>query len=147
MQTCKAEEWILVIANTGAKEPTDHKRLYWNYCQTQLIPHLIQEFKGSLAENPPVDALIANRDALKNMLVTLYHRILRPKQAQILKSSWRTSQNILKHHIYTVLPKPSSKKLKKPSPLSSPPLSRMLAVTPLDQNPALDATQSSIVVV
>lgn len=87
MQTCKTEEWILVIANTGAKEPTDYKRLYCNYGQIQLIPHLIQELKGSLAENPAVDALIANRDALKNMLVTLYHRIQRPKQAWILKSS------------------------------------------------------------
>ena len=90
---------------------------------------------------------IANRDALKNMLVTLYHGILRPKQDPILKSSSGTSQNILKHHIYTVLPKPSSKKLKKLSALSSPPPSRMMAFTPLDQNPALASTQSSILLV
>ena len=146
MQTCKTEEWILVIANTGAKEPTDHKRLYCNYSQIQLIPHLIQELKGSLAENPAVDALIANRDALKNMLVTLYHRIQRPKQARILKSSWRTSQNILKHHIYCAA-KTIQQKTEKTTYSFLTTTFRMLAVTPLDQNPALDATQSSIVVV
>ena len=46
IQTCKTEEWTLVIANS-AKEPTDHKILYCSYCQTQLIPCLIQEFKSS----------------------------------------------------------------------------------------------------
>ena len=65
LQTYKKEEWTLVIANTGAKEPANYQRLYCNYCQTHLIPHLMQEFKGSLDENPSVDSLIANWDALK----------------------------------------------------------------------------------
>ena len=33
--------------------------------RTNLIPRLIQEFKGSLGENPSVDSLIANWDTLK----------------------------------------------------------------------------------
>ena len=65
IQTYKKEEWTLVIANAGAKGPADYQRFYCNYCQTHLIPRLIQEFKGSLCENPSVDSLIANWEALK----------------------------------------------------------------------------------
>ena len=41
VQTYKKEEWTLVIANTGAKEPAGYKRLYCDSCQTLLIPCLI----------------------------------------------------------------------------------------------------------
>ena len=115
--------------------------------RTNLIPRLIQEFKGSLGENPSVDSLIANWDTPRSiwtMLVASYHGILRSKQDQMLASSSGTSQNILKHHIYTVTAKPSSKKLKRQSTLSSPPSpSKTLALA--GQHPVPASTQSSIV--
>ena len=149
IQTYKKEQWTLVIANTGAKEPADCQRLYCNYWQTHLIPCLIQEFKGSLGEihqwipSLQTGMLWKYLRSIWTMLVPSYHGILGPKQDWILTSSSGTSQNILKHHIYTVTAKPSSKKLKRQFTLSSPPpLSKTLALAPSDQNPAPTSIQS-----
>ena len=152
MQTYKKEEWTLVIANTGAKEPTDYQRLYCNYCQTHLIPRLIQEFKGSLGENPSVDSLIANWDALKIPEKYLdYVGCFLPwdPKTQAGPNARKFTRDQSEHpkisHIYTVTAKPSSKKLKRQFTLSSPPPpSKTMALAPPDQNPAPASTQSSI---
>ena len=106
IQTYKKEQWTLVIANIGAKDPADYQTLYCNYWQTHLIPCLIQEFKGSLGEThlwiPSLQTgmLWKYLRSIWTMLVPSYHGILGPKQDWILTSSSGTSQNILKHHIY-----------------------------------------------
>ena len=152
IQTYKKDEWTLVIANTGAKEPADYQRLYCNYCQTHLIPRLIQEFKGSLGENPSVDSLIANWDALKIPKKYLdYVGCFLPwdPKTQAGPNAHKLIRDQPEHpktsHIYTVTAKPSSKKLKMQFTLSSPaPPSKTMALAPPDQNPAPASTQSSI---
>ena len=152
-ETYKKEEWTLEIASTGAKEPTDYQRLYCNYCQTHLIPRLTQEFKGSLGENPYVDSLAANWDALKIPEKYLdYVGCFLPWDPKAkaglnaCKFIRDQSEHPKRSFIYTVTAKPCSKKLKRQSFLSLPlSLSKMLALAPPDQNSAPASTHSSIV--
>ena len=110
IQTYKKEEWTLVIANAGAKEPADYQRLYCIYCQTLWSLAWSKSSKEALVKihlwipSLQLGMLWKYPRSIWTMLVASYHRILSPKQDRMLASSSGTIQNILKHRMYILWP-------------------------------------------
>ena len=61
----QADEWAITMSNSGPQEPTKFYWLYFNHCQSVLVPTVLLEYGDKLGEEKTIDSLIANWDLLK----------------------------------------------------------------------------------
>ena len=59
------EKLRISISNSGPKMPKSFQRVYCEFCQTNILPHLLEAHKSSLGENKNLQNLIDKWDDLK----------------------------------------------------------------------------------
>ena len=63
--TFNKENFLIQLKNSGVKPQKSFHRIYCNYCQSNIVPKLIEKYKESLSEDQSLSNLITNWDILK----------------------------------------------------------------------------------
>ena len=63
--TFSKENLSIELKNSGFNPPKSFHRIYCDYCESNILPKLIEKYKESLSEDQSLSNLIANWDILK----------------------------------------------------------------------------------
>ena len=63
-QNFSKEDLIISVENSGIKAPQDFNRVYCQFCETEVLPNILEKFKEQLGEKSTIIDLISKWDCL-----------------------------------------------------------------------------------